>query len=95
MPAETQPTREPWHIKREIQIGHLLTTVTLAVGLASYFAKVEQRLALNEQALQILQQQQMMRDERQDQALSSAARQIDTRMERIEAMLVRLIERRP
>ena len=32
---------EAWHIKREVQLGHIITTITVAVGMVMYFGKIE------------------------------------------------------
>lgn len=39
---------ERWHLKKEIQLGHLLTTFTVAVSCVIYVNKVEQRVAVVE-----------------------------------------------
>lgn len=40
--------KEPWHMKREIQIGHLIATLSVAVSAVFYIAKIEQRVAVVE-----------------------------------------------
>lgn len=39
---------ERWHLKKEIQLGHLLTTFTVAVSCIIYVNKIEQRVAVVE-----------------------------------------------
>lgn len=43
-----EPNPERWHLKKEIQLGHLLTTFTVAVSCVIYVNKVEQRVAVVE-----------------------------------------------
>lgn len=37
-----------WHMKKEIQLGHLITTVTVAISCVVYINKIEQRVAVME-----------------------------------------------
>lgn len=37
-----------WHLKKEIQLGHLITTVTVAISAIVYVNKIEQRVAVVE-----------------------------------------------
>ena len=39
---------EGWHLKKEIQLGHLITTITVAVSAVIYINKIEQRVAVVE-----------------------------------------------
>ena len=43
-----EPNPERWHLKKEIQLGHLLTTFTVAVSCIIYVNKIEQRVAVVE-----------------------------------------------
>lgn len=72
---------EPWHFKREIQVGHLITTLTVAVSAIWYLGKLEQRVALVEQ-----------RQAQQDQMLAASIVQFGARLDRFESKLDRLIE---
>lgn len=83
------PTPEPWHLKREIQLGHVITTVTVAVAALVYVQRQEQRIALVEQ--QLITQREV--DRRQDEALVDKTQLLSRALERIEAKLDRLVER--
>ena len=39
---------ERWHLKKEIQLGHLITTLTVALSAVVYINKIEQRVAVIE-----------------------------------------------
>jgi hypothetical protein len=43
-----EPNPDRWHLKKEIQLGHLLTTLTVAVSCIIYVNKIEQRVAVVE-----------------------------------------------
>jgi hypothetical protein len=87
--SEDTKGREPWHIKREIQLGHLITTLTVAVSAVVYIGKLEQRLALSEQQHLV----QRERDAQQDQAIREAATTLRQQLDRMDTKLDRLIER--
>jgi len=44
----SEEEKEPWHMKREIQIGHLIATLGVGVSAVFYIAKIEQRVAVVE-----------------------------------------------
>jgi hypothetical protein len=69
---------ERWHLKKEIQLGHLITTFAVAISAVLYINKIEQRLSVVE--TQLLAQ-------RESSALLRA------QLERMDAKLDRLIER--
>ena len=39
---------ERWHLKKEIQLGHLITTFAVAISAVLYINKIEQRLKTTE-----------------------------------------------
>lgn len=70
--------QERWHLKKEIQLGHLITTFTVAISAVVYISKIEQRVAVVES---------QMITQRESSALLRA------QLERMDAKLDRLIER--
>jgi len=76
-------------LKREIQIGHVITTLTVAVAAVMYVGKQDQRIAVIEQQMQA----QRDRDDRQDAAMADKTIQLGRQLERIEVKLDRVIER--
>lgn len=82
---------EGWHLKKEIQFGHIITTLTVAVAALFYFTKIEQRIALVEQ--QIVQQRE--RDDRQDEAVADALVLLRQQLEKMDVKLDKALERRP
>ena len=79
-----------WHLKKEIQLGHLVTTLTVAVSAVIYITKVEQRVALLEASMV----QQHDRDERQDKASAESISLLRAQLEKIDSKLDRLLEKR-
>lgn len=72
------PIHERWHLKKEIQLGHLITTFTVAISAVVYINKIEQRVAVME--MQIAAQR-------------DSAAILRGQLERINDKLDRLIER--
>ena len=81
---------EPWHFKREIQVGHLITTLTVAVSMVWYVSKLDQRIAVVESQIQL----QHERDERQDKQNGDAIELLRRQLDKMDAKLDRLIEQR-
>ena len=69
---------ERWHLKKEIQLTHVISTILLIAAIFSYVSKIEQRLTIVE--TQLLAQR--------DAAILQRAQ-----LERMDAKLDRLIER--
>lgn len=81
---------EGWHLKKEIQFGHIITTATVAVAALFYFTKIEERIALVEQQIIV----QHDRDDRQDKANGEALQLIRQQLEKMDAKLDRALERK-
>lgn len=88
-PPTPSHQHEPWHLKKEIQLGHVITTITVAAAAMVYVQRQEQRIALVEQ--QLITQRDV--DRRQDDALADKTLLLGRQLERIEAKLDRLVER--
>ena len=69
---------ERWHLKREIQLTHVISTIVLVGTVFAYVNKIDQRLTVVE--VQLIAQRQAMEVRREQ-------------LERIDAKLDRLIER--
>jgi len=50
-PEYSGPERRgnPWHLKREISVGHLLTTISMLLAAFWFFAGLDKRVAVLEQ----------------------------------------------
>jgi hypothetical protein len=80
---------DKWHLKREVQLSHIITTLAVAVSVAVYVQKIETRLALVELALI----EQRERDKKQDQVAAEVAAAVHNKLEKMDNKLDRLIER--
>lgn len=89
-PARSAMSDAGWHIKKEIQLGHLLTTLTIAVSVILYISKLEQRIALIEAQVSA----QRDRDDRQDRTTGEAMSLLRAQLERMENKLDRVLERK-
>ena len=89
-PERRKQESEKWHIKKEFQLGHLITTVTVAISCIVYVQHLEQRIALVEQAIV----EQHVRDKTQDDRVTEAITNLRADMKEIGGKLDRLIERR-
>lgn len=67
-----------WHLKKEIQLGHLITTVTVGIAAIVYVSKIEQRVAVVESQIN---------------SQKETAGVLRTQLDRINDKLDRLIER--
>ncbi len=74
----SEQTPDRWHLKKEIQLGHLITTFTVAISAVVYISKIEQRVAVIESQLIT---------QRESSAL------LRSQLERMDQKLDRLIER--
>jgi hypothetical protein len=77
-----------WHLKKEIQLGHLITTFTVALAALFYVQKLEQRIALIEQQVVI----QRDRDDRQDKAMAEAFLLLRQQLEKMDGKMDRTLE---
>jgi hypothetical protein len=73
-----EPIAERWHLKKEIQLTHIISTILLVGAVLTYVNKIEQRLTIVE--TQLLAQR--------DATILQRAQ-----LERMDAKLDRLIER--
>lgn len=88
--TEQTHDHERWHLKKEIQLGHLITTIVVATSAMWYVAKLEQRIAIIETQVVV----QRERDSLQDLHFAEGQRDVKAHLERMESKLDRLIERR-
>ena len=78
-----------WHLKKEIQLGHIITTITVALAATVYVQKIEQRLAVVESQIAT----QRERDDRQDKLANDTYVLLRQHLERMDAKLDRLVEK--
>lgn len=81
--------RPGWHLKKEIQVTHLISTLTFAAAAVWYVGEIKKDVELLKAGV-IAQRE---RDDRQDKDQLSAAAGLAHRLDRIDEKLDRLIER--
>lgn len=74
---------EGWHIRKEIQLGHLLTTLTIVVSVILYISVLERRISLIE--LTVLNQKET--DTRQDRQMENQVQMIQRSLEKLDTKL--------
>jgi hypothetical protein len=90
-----EPEHEPgaergWHFRKEIQVGHLLTTLVIAISVAGYVSAIERRLAMVEQDQKVLHET----DELQRNQHIESERLMRVQLDKIDSKLDRMIESR-
>ena len=88
MNTPTSPDADRWHLKKEIQLGHLITTATVAVSAILYIAKVEQRVAVIETQIVAQHERDKVLEERNAEAMRVTREQLN----RIDSKIDRLVE---
>jgi uncharacterized coiled-coil protein SlyX len=83
-------TETGWHLKKEIQLGHVLTTIALAVAMYGYIATMEKRISM----LEAQAASQAAIDSRQDLESRRVYEALLAHLSRLEDKLDRLIEAR-
>lgn len=82
-----------WHLKREIQVGHIITTVGMLASVAAIVIKMDQRLVVVETKQSAMEIAQIQRDDRQDLAARESLTLLRSQLGRMDEKLDRLIER--
>jgi len=84
-----------WTFKKEIQLGHVFTTLTVAFSCFMYVNKIEGRLSLVEQQSATMQIVQHDRDDRQDKNNAELVGLLRQQLDRLEIKIDRISEKRP
>ncbi len=87
--AEDRPAAD-WHLDRRLQITHILSTLSLGVGAVLYVGDIRKDV----EVLKAKEVAQAARDQRQDLDIASRQQDLQSRLERIDEKLDRLIENR-
>lgn len=86
----SEEKREPtgWHLKKEIQVGHLLTSAVMAVGAIVYVGDIKRDV----EVLKVKSAAQSTIDDKQDATTKEAIAQVREQLGRMDGKLDRLIE---
>ena len=95
-PDDCAPVRSSshgWHFKKEIQLGHMITTASIIASVAIFVMKMEQRLAIAETQIAVQAAAQRDRDAKQDIEDVRLSQSIEKRLDKVENKLDTLIDR--
>lgn len=80
---------EGWHVDKRVSVGHIVTTLVVAVSLVVWMGRVESRTELNATAIQALADR-VERDDRRQELLVT---EIKNSLIRIEAKLDQKVDK--
>ena len=78
-----------WHLDKRVNVGHLLTTLLMALGLVTWAIKMEARI----ERVEVLAHTVQDSERRMEQRIVDQLDKTDERMVRIENKIDRLVER--
>jgi len=78
-----------WHLEKKVTIGHLFTTVTVAVGVLMYMGKIETTLSLHTFQINHLE----FERQESDKKIESQFNKIESFLTRIEDKLDRKVDK--
>lgn len=93
-PTPNEPPRAHWHLKKEIQLTHVLTTLGMVLSVVIYAQQIEKRISRLEDRQIENTNAQRERDLAQDEDRREKVGEIRNQLGRIEGKLDRLIESR-
>jgi len=77
-----QPSQQHWHLKKEINLAHVITTVGLVVSVFVWVGDLDKRITTNAQLIAFMQQQQ-----------DKDTKRVERRLQNIESKLDKLLEK--
>lgn len=100
MNVRTTSDDNRWHLKKEIQVTHLIASMTVAASVILYVTKIDNRVALQEAAsielraaVVEIKKSQSERDDRQDKALKESLDTLRGDIKGVEKLLIEGITR--
>lgn len=66
-----------WHMKKEVNISHIVTTVAIAVSCFWFFADLDKQVSANSQSIDFIKQQRTEDSKRIEKRLDSIDRKMD------------------
>jgi hypothetical protein len=77
--------KDEWHLKKEVSVGHIISTVTFLIGMIAWGVNVEKTQSVHTSDIRNLEQ----RMNRSDGQVADALKEIKTALNRIEDRLNR------
>lgn len=85
--------REPWHISRTVSISHILTTVAMVGTVLFYVQKMDTRISLAEQRLEMMEMQRRESDLVTAKSLDDIKELLNNRFDEIGRRMDRIEDR--
>ncbi|MBU6955751.1 hypothetical protein [Hahella sp. HN01] len=86
---ENQIPRRHWHLDKTISVGHLISTLVIAISVITWAGSIDRRVEQNALAVKYLNEEQVQ----QRQRIDAVRNEIKTDLRAINDKLDRLIER--
>lgn len=87
---------ERWHLKREISVGHILTTLTVVIGAISYAMQNERAHEQHRLRIETIQERLVelrASDLRQDGKIEAGIVRVENQMQRLDDKMDRMMSR--
>lgn len=81
------PLSHGWHLRKEVNVSHILTTIMLVAGLITWGNKMDVRVSV----LEDFRKEQALRDERQEVVLRDTVLRIEKSIDKLNEKLDKLI----
>lgn len=91
---DTMTPRRGWHLSREVQVTHLLATLSAVAACFWFVAGLDSRLQLQEAATKRFEDAQRERDQRQDESTAEALKTLRRQLDKMDDKLDRLLAER-
>mgnify|MGYP005989071247 CR=1 FL=1 len=70
-------TQETWHMKKEVNVAHVITTVAMVVSCFWFFSDLDKRIASNSSEINHIKEQRAEDQKRIEKRLDSMDRKLD------------------
>lgn len=74
----TDPIKEQWHMKKEINLAHVIVTVSMVITMMWFFADLDKRIDGNTKDITYIQEQRTEDVERLEKQLDKINTKLDT-----------------
>lgn len=81
MLSEYFMTDEKWHFEKTVNVGHIITTIAIAISAFWFFSEMQQAIKSNTQRIDYIESQR-----------NEDIRRVEKRLDKIEAKIDRLLE---
>ncbi len=83
--------QDTWHIEKTLNVGHILTTLTMAVGALWFISDMQQSISENRQTIAHIQERHKIDMARVDSQREEDIRRVEKRLDKIDSKIDRLL----